>query len=77
MTNRTNRQMLLKLVRRGVSILADVAYGIDAGNAIRHGLPVPPRRIPTVRRLSAPALKPADIPTSLPYSAAEMRSSVN
>jgi hypothetical protein len=44
MTNRTNRQMLLKLVRRGVSILADVAYGIDAGNAIRHGLPVPPRR---------------------------------
>jgi hypothetical protein len=44
MTNRTNRKMLLKVVRRGVAILADIAYGIDAGSAIRHGLPVPPQR---------------------------------
>jgi hypothetical protein len=43
MTNRTNR-MLLKVLRRAASILADFAYGIDAGNAIRHGLPVPPPR---------------------------------
>jgi hypothetical protein len=44
MTNWTNRKPLLMLVRRGVSILADIAYGIDAASAIRHGLPVPPRR---------------------------------
>jgi hypothetical protein len=44
MTNRTNRKMLLKALRRGASIVADFAYGIDAGSAIRHGLPVPPRR---------------------------------
>ena len=44
MMNRTIRNTLLKLARRGVSILADVAYGIDAASAIRHGLPVSPRR---------------------------------
>jgi hypothetical protein len=44
MTNRMNRKMLLNALRRAASILADVAYGIDAGSAIRHGLPVPPRR---------------------------------
>jgi hypothetical protein len=44
MTNWTNRKMLLKALRRGASIVADFAYGIDAGSAIRHGLPVPPRR---------------------------------
>jgi hypothetical protein len=44
MTNRTNRSMLLEAFRRGLSVLADFAYGIDAGSAIRHGLPVPPRR---------------------------------
>jgi hypothetical protein len=41
MTNRTNRKVFLKALRRG---LADFAYGINAGSAIRHGLPVPPRR---------------------------------
>lgn len=40
----TNRMKLVLVLRRGVSVLADIAYGIDAGNAIRHGLPVPPRR---------------------------------
>jgi hypothetical protein len=49
MTNRTNRRMLLETLRRGVSVLADLAYGIDAGSAIRHGLPVPPRRVRTGR----------------------------
>jgi hypothetical protein len=44
MTNRTNREVLLEALRRGASVLADFAYGIDAGNAIRHGMPVPPRR---------------------------------
>jgi hypothetical protein len=44
MTNRTNRWMLPQVLRRGFSVLADFAYGIDAGSAIRHGLPVPPRR---------------------------------
>src|SRR5439155_12914184 len=44
MTNRTNRKILLRLLRRGRAFLADFAYGIDAGSAIRHGLPVPPRR---------------------------------
>ena len=41
--NRTNRSVLLAVLRRGGSVLADLAYGINAGNAIRHGLPVPPR----------------------------------
>jgi hypothetical protein len=50
MTNRTNRRMLLEVLRRGMSVLADVAYGIDAGNAIRHGLPVPPRSASVARR---------------------------
>jgi hypothetical protein len=49
MTNRTNRAVLLKALRRGVSVLADIAYGIDAGNAIRHGVPVRPRRDRTGR----------------------------
>jgi hypothetical protein len=40
----TNRDLLVKLIRSGATLLADFAYGIDAGNAIRHGLPVPPRR---------------------------------
>jgi hypothetical protein len=44
MTNRTNRSMLLELLRCGISVLADFAYGIDAASAIRHGLPVPARR---------------------------------
>jgi hypothetical protein len=44
MSNRTNRKMLSKALRGGLSVLADIAYGIDAGSAIRHGLPVPPRR---------------------------------
>src|SRR5213080_3679988 len=44
MTNLTNRKILLRLLRRGRAFLADFAYGIDAGSAIRHGLPVPPRR---------------------------------
>ena len=43
MTNRTNREVFLKALRRGVSVLADFAYGVDAASAIRHGLPVPPR----------------------------------
>jgi hypothetical protein len=42
--------MLLEVLRRGMSVLADVAYGIDAGNAIRHGLPVPPRSASVARR---------------------------
>ncbi|WP_281170328.1 hypothetical protein [Amycolatopsis nigrescens] len=25
-------------------LIRDLAYGLHAGNAIRHGLPVPPRR---------------------------------
>jgi hypothetical protein len=50
MTNRTNQRILLETLRRGFSVLADFAYGIDAGSAIRHGLPVPPRRGSTVRR---------------------------
>jgi hypothetical protein len=37
MTNRTNREAFLKALRRGVSVLADFAYGVDAGSAIRHG----------------------------------------
>jgi hypothetical protein len=44
MRNRTNREFLLMALRRGASLLADFAYGIDAGSAIRHGLPAPPRR---------------------------------
>ena len=45
MTNRTNHKKFLgaaflTALRRG---LADFAYGINAGNAIRHGLPVPRR----------------------------------
>jgi hypothetical protein len=43
MMNRTNRTMVQRVLRRGWAILADIAYGIDAGNAIRHGLPVPAR----------------------------------
>lgn len=47
MTNRTNRKKLLAAfltaLHRG---LADFAYGINAGNAIRHGLPVPRRGAP-------------------------------
>jgi hypothetical protein len=63
MTNRTNHKSLLEVLRRG---LADFAYGIDAGNAIRHGLPVPPRRgaqdgdfRPMTRSSSTPASSPA------------------
>jgi hypothetical protein len=44
-----NRDVLLKILRHAGKLLADFAYGIDAGSAIRHGLPVPPRRT-SVRR---------------------------
>jgi hypothetical protein len=49
MTNRTNRRTLLETLRRGISVLADFAYGIDAASAIRHGLSVPPQRGRTAR----------------------------
>ena len=44
MQNRTNSGSLAKALRRIATLVADFAYGIDAGHAIRHGLAVPPRR---------------------------------
>ena len=37
-------RILTSLLARLWTFVCDVAYGIHAGNAIRHGLPVPRRR---------------------------------
>jgi hypothetical protein len=47
------RNDLLRILRHGRTLLMDVAYGINAGSAIRHGLPVPPKRTPRARRLDS------------------------
>jgi hypothetical protein len=44
MQNRTNGGSSVTALRRLATLVADFAYGIDAGNAIRHGLAAPPRR---------------------------------
>jgi hypothetical protein len=44
MQNLTNGGSLVKALRRLSTLVADFAYGIDAGHAIRHGLAAPPRR---------------------------------
>jgi hypothetical protein len=44
MQNRTNGGSLVTAFRRLTTLVADFAYGIDAGHAIRHGLAAPPRR---------------------------------
>jgi hypothetical protein len=44
---------LPKLLRHGLEVVADFVYGINAGSAIRHGLPVPQQRTPRARRLDS------------------------
>jgi hypothetical protein len=44
MQNRTNGGSPAKVLHHLATLVADFAYGIDAGHAIRHGLAVPPRR---------------------------------
>ena len=46
-----NRDRLQEILRRGREVVTDFVYGINAGSAIRHGLPVPPQRTPRARRL--------------------------
>jgi hypothetical protein len=50
-----NRDRLQKVLRQVREVAADFAYGINAGSAIRHGLPVPPQRTSRARRLDSHA----------------------
>lgn len=42
-----NNELAIRLRKLG-KLLADFAHGIDAGNAIRHGLEPSPRSRPTI-----------------------------
>jgi hypothetical protein len=57
MQNRTNGGSLVKALHHLATLMADFAYGIDAGHAIRHGLAVPPRR--GRRDVAGPAVRAA------------------
>jgi hypothetical protein len=54
-----NSDRLQKILRHGVAAVADFVYGINAGSAIRHGLPVPPQRTPRPRSASLEMNSPA------------------
>ena len=47
------------------SVVRDVAYGVNAGNAIRHGLPAPRRPTRQERRPRAP--QASGVPSSTAY----------